>query len=153
MHRNDFFFRLCVREKFLTLQSEGETVKTELGWNTAKQGKGKGLGSHLMVRDLPCIQTGLVGPELPTSSKWGFWNIYLNVIHTNCEAAEILHHYLTYWSFLTNKQWRELRLCCMHIKYSTNCLALLNLSCINRLFVLVTVPLACQMIRKWFWIS
>lgn len=30
----------------------------------------------------------------------------------------------------------------MHIKYSTNCLALLNLSCINGLFVLKMVPVS-----------
>ena len=131
----------------------GGDREKELRWNTAKEGKGKGLEPDWRVRDLPCVPTGHSGPALfgPTKGDFGICTLMWFTL-TVYEATEILH-YLTDWSFLTNKPLRKLRLCCVHIKYSTNCLALLNLSCINRLFVLMTMPLACQMIRKWFWMS
>lgn len=150
MHRNDFSFHLCVCWKFWTLKSEGKIVRKELRQN-GRRGEGQGQvgrGLSNLARDLPWIQTGLLGPKTgQVRHMGGLQSIFYCDSHN--EATETLH-YLRVWCFLTNKRWRTRRLCRMHIKYSTNCLALLNLSCINRLFVLMMVPSACQMIRKWF---
>lgn len=118
---------------------------------TAEKGKERGQvdrGLANLVRDLPWIQTGLLGSKtVQIRHMGGLESIFYCDSHN--EATETLY-YLRVWSFLTSKQWRTRRLCRMHIKYSTNCLPLLNLSCINRLFVWMMVPSACQMIRKRF---
>lgn len=139
---------VCV-ESFWLWNLRGKQWKGNWG-KTAEEGKGKGQvdrGLSNLVRDLPWIQTGLLGSRtVQVRHRGGLESIFYCDSH---EATETLY-YLRVWSFLTNKRWRMRRLCRMHIKYSTNCLALLNLSCINRLFVLMMVPSARQMIRKRF---
>lgn len=152
MHRNDFFFPLLCLLKLsdcnlrLRRKKKGrgrdETENMNLTWSAETC-----LGSRW----------ALLYPEMSPSDKWGLESLYFSASSGLEWFRESMRNSAPSGAnrlvFPDRQAVKKAQLCCIHIKYSTDCLALLHLSCISRLFVLMTAPLACQMIRKCFWIS
>lgn len=106
-----------------------------MNWQKRGSRGASGQGLFNLDRDLLLNPDRPLDPKLGRSDTWGLQSIFYCDSHNRGHLKPSLSGSLV---FLTNKQTECARVVfVMHIKYSTNCLALLNFEAVfNRLFVL-----------------